>query len=293
MINFIKLTGAQTLDDLLVKLVIGDIYYIENTDNTFIRYFLVPKKKEYVGMKYAEDKASLLSESLEQFVFADMVNLTFTANADTTVKVYFSKNSVDTDKEDAIISLTAGTEKTTSFVRKNIYKFMFDDPSIITSGKVEGKLVDCQNLFGNCTELSSLDVSKLDTSLVTNMAEMFTGCSKLKTLDVSGFNTSSVTLTNSMFYGCEQLEALDVSKWNTDKLEDTGYMFAGCVNLSVIDVSNFNMANVDECASMFQNCSKLTTVGAVDKATGWQHTPSDYLDMFSNCPAKPLPTWYE
>ena len=39
-------------------------------------------------------------------------------------------------------------------------------------------------MFYNCSSLTSLDVSKFDTSKVTTMSYMFSSCSKLSSLDV-------------------------------------------------------------------------------------------------------------
>ena len=48
-------------------------------------------------------------------------------------------------------------------------------------------------MFSLCNRLTSLDVSKFDTSNVTDMNFMFFCCSSLTSLDVSKFDTSKVT----------------------------------------------------------------------------------------------------
>lgn len=75
--NYIKLTGTQTIDDITNKLVIGDIYYIENANNTFNQYAVLPKKKEYVGQPYTGDKGIIVSEYIDVFTI-NHVSLTFT-----------------------------------------------------------------------------------------------------------------------------------------------------------------------------------------------------------------------
>ena len=53
--------------------------------------------------------------------------------------------------------------------------------------------VDSSGLFFELYNLQSLNLSKVDTSNVTNMSSMFCYCESLQTLDVSGFDTSNVT----------------------------------------------------------------------------------------------------
>ena len=60
-------------------------------------------------------------------------------------------------------------------------------------------------MFYGCSGLSSLDMSKWDTSNVERMDLMFYGCSSLKSLDVSKFVTSKVADMRSMFDGLSKL----------------------------------------------------------------------------------------
>ena len=56
--------------------------------------------------------------------------------------------------------------------------------------------------FADFDNMTTVDLSGLDTSQVTTMAGMFRGCETLQALDGSGFNTSRVTATSAMFSGC-------------------------------------------------------------------------------------------
>ena len=62
-------------------------------------------------------------------------------------------------------------------------------------------------MFGGCKGLTSLDLSKWDTSKVT-MNSMFDNCSNLAELDLSGWDTSKVTSMDSMFSGCRKLNTI-------------------------------------------------------------------------------------
>lgn len=206
------------------------------------------------------------------------VKLTFIANADTTVPVYYTKESFIAKKSDETISLKANEQKTTVIDKPEIYRFGVCDynPSTgkrisantnIISVKVEGTILDDYRLFDSVTSMTECDVSKMDTSKMISMGTMFQLCSKLTTLDLSNFDTSNVTDMDSMFINCEVLTTLDVSKFDTSK------------------VTNMN--------NMFNNCSVLTTIGPVDTASGWQHKPNNYNDMFKYYPATPKPSWYK
>lgn len=63
---------------------------------------------------------------------------------------------------------------------------------------------------GMTTCVSSLDLSKLDTSNVTNMRCMFSG-SPVSSIDISNFNTSKVTDFHNMFASCDRLRMVDLS----------------------------------------------------------------------------------
>ena len=99
--------------------------------------------------------------------------------------------------------------------------------------------------FYNCSKMTSCDVSKLDTSKVTNMSRMFNYCSKLTTLDVSGWNTSKVTNMTSMFYCCFELSSLNVSNFDTSKVTSMSSMFQSCSELAV-NCSTWSVSSVTE-----------------------------------------------
>ena len=90
-----------------------------------------------------------------------------------------------------------------------------------------------QAMFRNCG-IISLDLSKLDTRLVTNISYMFNLCDKLKNLDLSGWDTTNITNMNLMFSGCRSLETLDLSDWKIRSDVSTSFMFSACDNLKKI-----------------------------------------------------------
>ena len=74
---------------------------------------------------------------------------------------------------------------------------------------------DSSSLFSGMSELASIDLSKADTSLVTNVKDMFSGCSSLETLDLSEFDLSAIREqenADDMFKDCSSLTTINAPK---------------------------------------------------------------------------------
>ena len=98
-------------------------------------------------------------------------------------------------------------------------------------------------MFLRCP-ITSLDISNLDTSKVTDMSFMFNQCKSLTSLDASNFDTSNVTNTHRMFSYCSNLISLDLSNFNMNNVTETFNMFAMCNSLESIYVTNCDEATV-------------------------------------------------
>ena len=142
------------------------------------------------------------------------------------------------------------------------------------------KVTDMSYMFNGCSKLTALDLSNFDTSKVTNMYSMFNGCSSLASLDVSKFDTSKVTYMSSMFNGCSKLTALDVSNFDTSQVYYMYSMFKGCSSLTALDLSKFNTSNVTNMSDMFNGCSKLT---ALDLSNFDTSKVTSMSAMFGGC----------
>ena len=136
--------------------------------------------------------------------------------------------------------------------------------------------------FSCFNKMTSIDLSALDTSEVTDMSDMFDSCSSLTSLDVSKFDTSKVTNMRGMFASCSSLTSLDLSSFNTSKVTSMYFMFRECSSLTNLDVSNFDTSEVTNMDGMFDSCSSLTNLD-VSKFDTSQVTNMD--GMFCNCPA--------
>ena len=139
------------------------------------------------------------------------------------------------------------------------------------------EVTDMAVMFGDCGELTAVDVSHFDTRKVTTMAYMFYYCSALTSLDVRGFDTGNVTDMSGMFEACAGLTALDVTNFNTVNVTDMYGMFEDCDGLTILDLGNFNTSRVTDMRHMFSYCDKLRTIYV---GNGWSTaavTSSDYM----------------
>lgn len=124
------------------------------------------------------------------------------------------------------------------------------------------------NMFNNCTKLTSLDLSWLDTSNVTDMSSMFHYCESLTSLDLSNFDTSNVTGMESMFRYCKNLTSLDLSNFNTSNVKKMTYMFYDCSKLTSLDFSSFDTSKITDMLQMFTGCNAIKYVfGEIDFAS--------------------------
>ncbi len=131
--------------------------------------------------------------------------------------------------------------------------------SIDLSALDTSEVTNTDYMFYGCNQLTSLDVSNFDTSQVTDMSYMFEFCSSLTSLDISTFDTSKVTDMRGMFLGCSRLTSLDVSKFDTSQVTNMSSMF-GCGSLISLDLRNFDTSKVTDMSYMFDSCSSLTSL---------------------------------
>ena len=129
-----------------------------------------------------------------------------------------------------------------------------------TISSFAGGITSTAYWFGYCSNLISLDLSRFDTSNVTDMYSMFSNCSKLTSLDLSKVDTSNVTDMRSMFNNCTSLTSLDLNNFDTSKVMNMSYMFSYCTSLTSLNLNNFDTSKVMNMSSMFYNCSNLTSL---------------------------------
>ena len=136
------------------------------------------------------------------------------------------------------------------------------------------------NLFGDCTNLTSLDLSSFNTSKVISMYSMFCNCTNLTSLDLSSFNTSKVFNMSNMFSSCKLLTSLNLSSFDTSTVSDMSGMFNVCMSLTSLDLSNFDTSKVTDMRSMFNYCTSLTSL---DLSSFDTSKVTNMLGMFDDC----------
>jgi surface protein len=109
----------------------------------------------------------------------------------------------------------------------------------------------------NMLNVISIDFSKFNSSLVTNMDSLFFGCNSLEYINLEGFDTSNVENMNSMFAQCNSLKILNLSNFVTSKVKFMNYMFYNCTSLNILDISNFNLLQVTSVNQMYNGLFNL------------------------------------
>ena len=133
---------------------------------------------------------------------------------------------------------------------KNVYLHYVGDGSNIINPKGN---TSCYKMFEDF-EGTNLDLSKFNTSEITNMSFMFHSCMNLEHLNLSNFNTNKVTDMCEMFWNCKSLKALNLLNFNTSNVKDMSFMFNKCYNLKHLNLSNFNTNKVTNMDFMFYEC---------------------------------------
>lgn len=105
--------------------------------------------------------------------------------------------------------------------------------------------------------LKTLNVSKLNTSNITNMRSMFNSIQLVEELDLSNFDTSKVTSFNNMFAGSSMLKKINMSSFTINSSSSSVsaiQMFNYTPKLAVIDASQFEFSKLMASSQMFTDC---------------------------------------
>ncbi|HFD0793282.1 TPA: BspA family leucine-rich repeat surface protein [Enterococcus faecium] len=119
--------------------------------------------------------------------------------------------------------------------------------------KVKVKDTNLSQGFLNNTNLTEVNLSGLDSSLVTNLQELFKNCSNLLRVTLTGMNTQNVSNFKSMFYECSRLSNVNVTNLNTASVTDMSYLFYNCYALKDINLAGWNTTKVQWMGKMFHN----------------------------------------
>lgn len=160
--------------------------------------------------------------------------------------------------------------------------------SVTLSGK--GQDTDASDLFNECQEITSLDITELDTSNVTNFQSAFYAVTKLRSLDLSNLDTSSCTNMGAMFALTNFTK--DLSNFDTSNVTTMQGMFGMAIG-ELIFGPGWDTSNVTTFRRMFYLSDLTGNVYDIDFTTWDTSSCVDMERMFatSNMARMDLSTW--
>lgn len=173
-------------------------------------------------------------------------------------------NSHTIIKTNGIVKIT--TSKGEVAIPAGINYHIYEDYKITNGKNYVSNLIQsgyAQNgnkYFDGLSNLSSIDVSKLNISNIKDLSFYFRGCSSLYSLNIEYWDTKKVTNFSGMFTGCSSLTELRLYFWDTRKVTMMNTMFAGCTNLRDLRLEGWNTQSVNLMSSMFAGCSAITSL---------------------------------
>ena len=132
----------------------------------------------------------------------------------------------------------------------------------------------------NMKYIVSVDLSNLDTSILTNMKSAFADCEQLESVDLYNFKGSSIINMNSLFSNCVSLKSIDFSYLEPNSIAYTNRMFSECTSLESIKFSSFEVSSLINLEEMFKGCSSLKSLD-LSKFITTSTINMEY--MFSGC----------
>ena len=254
-------TGDKNLDDLIKRLLIED-----------------PRERisweDYFNHPFFGD-----------VIYSEIIIKILVAEKDINKNIYFLENINTANKEEEKFK-ALNNDNTELYIDNNIQKEFskFFKPS--KTGEytiklvIKTKITNCNNMFYNCKNITSVDLTSFDSSEVTDTSGMFRRCFHLKEIIFGDFNTENVTNMKHMFAKCRLLEKIEFPKsFVTKNVTNMALMFLGCETLKEIKVL-FDTSKVTNMRGLFQNCFLLQKL---DLSTFRTDKVNDMSQMFYKC----------
>ena len=189
-----------------------------------------------------------------------------------------------TDKDNnSLYEISIGSENGSVEANTNgsgMFAYLDNVSTLDLSGLDTSNMTSMSRMFYNSKSLTNIDTSGFDTSKVVNMDNMFQGCTNLINLDLSNFNTSKVTSMKFLFLGCNSLINLNLENFNTSNITNMQQMFMGCHSLKHLNLSSFDTNKVTNMVLMFQECKSLESI---DLSSFNTRNVTGMNGMFYNC----------
>ncbi|WP_125573313.1 DUF5776 domain-containing protein [Levilactobacillus huananensis] len=178
--------------------------------------------------------------------------------------------------------MTNPTQADLQKVGEKVTKVVLDGP-VVTSSNAANLFAQfgCVSEYVNLDQLDTSAATTMKGMFFSDQAYVDSeddktkyGNNVLKSLDVSKFNTSNVTDMTNMFYQLRQVASYDLSSFNTDKVTNAGSMFFGNSSLKSLDMSHLTFANLRISYFMFSGSAiqklRLDAFAPPANFTGWE-----------------------
>ena len=163
----------------------------------------------------------------------------------------------------------------------SMFAYLDNVSSLDLSGLDTSNMTSMTHMFYNSSKLVNIDLSEFKTSKLLYFNNMFNGCSSLVNLDLSSFDTSKISNFSNLFKDCTSLKKINLSSFDTHSATIFAFTFMNCQSLENLNLSNFNTSKVTTMSGMFYNCSSLTSLDLSNFNT--TNVTSMGSGMFYNC----------
>ncbi len=141
--------------------------------------------------------------------------------------------------------------------------------------------------FYNCTNLTSVDLSSLQSVDYYSLANVCYGCAKLTSVNLSSLQTVGSNGFYSAFSNCYALTSVDLSSLQSVDNNGLSGTFSSCNTLTSVDLSSLQSVGSSGLSNAFLGCTNLVTM-SFPSLTGFGAAPfgsQTYSYSFRNCTA--------
>ena len=131
---------------------------------------------------------------------------------------------------------------------KKAQSLLIANGKLFETNLLEGK-IPTNNYFLHRFLKNQYDLSRIDTSNVTDMAYLFEG--KIVPRYIANWDVSNVEDMEGMFNGA--ILNVDLSKWKVSKVKNMSFMFKGASFTA--NIASWDVSNVENMESMFDNAT--------------------------------------
>ena len=264
-INNNKNTGDKELDDLIINLLKEEPKERITWENYFNHAFFKDKNISEIIIKIL-----VKNEDKDKNGFKDIY---FLENINNENKMKEKFNELNKDN----------TELYINNIQMEFKKFFRPTEEGVYTIKliIKNKIKSCNNMFYNCRNITSINLTSFKSSEITDTKGMFEKCYNLKEIIFGDFNTEKVINMENMFAKCKVLKKIVFPEtFVTKKVTNMALMFFGCENLEELNVLVFDTRNATNMHGLFQDCFLLQKLNLssfkTDKVT-------DMSQMFLRC----------